>query len=176
MMVQDQYSGHIHEVPEPYGMAGLGEPVYDGLGNPVGFIGPIFDAIKNVASNIPIVGGILNNLLPGGQQAPPRPPSPMQSMFPQGFPSPFPSGMPGLSPFMQPFRPPWPMGWGRPPLPYTGLGPRRLYMRCAVWPGPRGLTPDHAANMAPLPPPGTPGAPVMPGFPGMGHRRRRRRR
>src|SRR5262249_54260096 len=60
-----------------------------------------------------------------------------------------------------PFRPPWPMGWIRPQLPYTGLGPRRLYMRCAVWPGPRGLVPAHAATMAPVPAPVPPG--VMPG-------------
>jgi hypothetical protein len=57
----------------------------------------------------------------------------------------------------QPWRPPWPQGWIRPPLPYTGLGPRRLYMRCAVWPGPRGLVPASAAQaqapvVAPVPP------------------------
>jgi hypothetical protein len=40
---------------------------------------------------------------------------------------------------------PWPAGWVHPQLPYTGLGPRRLYMRCAVWPGPKGLVPSFAA-------------------------------
>ena len=40
-----------------------------------------------------------------------------------------------------PMPPAIPTGWIRPPLPYTGLGPRRLYMRCSVWPGPRGLVP-----------------------------------
>jgi hypothetical protein len=43
------------------------------------------------------------------------------------------------------FRRPSPRGWRHPSLPYTGLGPRRLYMRCAVWPGPKGMVPAHAA-------------------------------
>ncbi|HYT56112.1 MAG TPA: hypothetical protein VEQ38_15510 [Verrucomicrobiae bacterium] len=42
----------------------------------------------------------------------------------------------------------WPLGWRRPPLPYTGLGPRRVYMRCAMWPGPKGLVPAYAAQMS----------------------------
>ncbi len=163
----------------------IGKVVYDGFGNPVGF--SPFDIIRN----IPIVGGLVSNLLPGGgaQPAPPPPPfipPPLPPMpyapgFPPGapqFPSPFP--FPGRLPT------PWPLGWSRRPLPYTGLGPRRLYMRCAVWPGPQGLVPEYAAQMMPQqqaqawqqwqpqPPPGAPGAP---GFPGAGsHRRRRFRR
>ena len=78
-------------------------------------------------------------------------------------------------PFPFPFRPrprPWPLGWVRPSLPYTGLGPNRMYMRCAVWPGPAGLVPQHAGQMQP----GMPGMPGMPGGMPGGRRRRRRRR
>jgi hypothetical protein len=83
--------------------------------------------------------------------------------------------------FLQNFqqRSPWPAGWQRAPLPYTGLGPRRLYMRCAVWPGPQGLVPGYAANMPPGALPGMPGFPGAPGMPvpgGGGRRHRRRRR
>jgi hypothetical protein len=38
-------------------------------------------------------------------------------------------------------RPPIPAGWRRPQVPYTGVQPRRAYMRCAVWRGPTGLVP-----------------------------------
>ena len=48
MMVQDQYSGYIHEVPEPQMGYGLGEVVYDGFGNAVGW-NP-FDTISDVVS------------------------------------------------------------------------------------------------------------------------------
>ena len=48
MMVQDQYSGYIHEVPEPQMGYGLGEVVYDGFGNAVGW-NP-FDTIRRVVS------------------------------------------------------------------------------------------------------------------------------
>jgi len=34
----------------------------------------------------------------------------------------------------------------RPPNPYTGLAPRRRYMRCVSWPGPPGLVPVSAAT------------------------------
>ena len=82
-----------------------------------------------------------------------------------------------------PFRStPWPQGWIRSSLPYTGFGSQRMYMRCAVWPGPAGLTPGQGM----LPQPGMPGYPGVPGMPGMppgmpgmmggGRRRRRRRR
>ena len=64
-----------------------------------------------------------------------------------------------------------------PSLPYTGLGPRRLYMRCAVWPGPQGLVPGYAANMSPGAQPGFPGSrcgmPGMPDYPGVPEFRRR---
>ena len=89
-------------------------------------------------------------------------------MFPQyPFRPPYFGGMP---------RPPMPLGWQRPSLPYTGLGPRRLYMRCAVWPGPQGLVPGYAANMPPGAQPGIPGFPGIPGPMGGGRRHHRRRR
>lgn len=72
------------------------------------------------------------------------------------------------------YRPP-PVGWVTPALPFTGAQPRRLYMRCSVWPAPAGLVPQFATQ------PGYPGAPGMPGMPGGqpgggGRRRRRGRR
>jgi hypothetical protein len=178
MIVQDQYSGALHEVPDQPSFP-VGEVAYDGLGNPVGLFGPL----RNIISNIPIVGGLVNRLLPG---------SPPGAAAPPPIPTPFSPSMnvvgPAVSSLMQQMGPsmprPWPLGWIRPQLPYTGLGPRRLYMRCAVWPGPRDLVPGYAANMPPGMRPGLPGFPGMqpglPGFPGMpmafaGRRRRRRR-
>jgi hypothetical protein len=93
----------------------------------------------------------------------------------------------------QPFRLPWllnrpwrrcdpPVGWVTPALPYTGPGPRRLYMRCSVWPGPAGLVPEAPGQWPGLPGMPAPGAPGFPGFPGAapgvpggGFRRFRRR-
>jgi hypothetical protein len=40
-----------------------------------------------------------------------------------------------------------PAGWRRPTVPYTGPRPRRVYLRCSAWPGPRGLVPVNAAAM-----------------------------
>jgi hypothetical protein len=174
MIVQDQYSGYFHEVPDQlmgydeYGQQG--EVVYDGFGNAVGFAP--FDFIKKAVSNIPIVGGLVSNLIPGGSAAPAAAP---QLPFPG---MPFSPSLSTLAPaFSSMFRPPQiPSGWMRPQLPYTGLGPRRMYMRCAVWPGPRGLVPQHAANMLPGMQPGQPGTPALPGLPGGGGRMRRRSR
>ena len=45
-----------------------------------------------------------------------------------------------------------PVGWRRPPVPYTGLRPRRVYLRCSAWPGPRGLVPVSAATATPAGP------------------------
>ena len=192
MMVQDQFSGNVHEVPDAPASYGVGGVLYDGLGNPVGW-NP-FSALRRVVS-APLnlvrsaVQGVssLTNPQAGGavfpqppyQPASPYQPSPYQT--PPGYPPPSPYGPPAYG---AP-RPP-PLGWINPPLPYTGLGPRRLYMRCAVWPGPQGLVPGYAANMPPGAQPGVPGLPGMPGMPGMpgypggpgifgGGRRRRRR-
>jgi hypothetical protein len=78
------------------------------------------------------------------------------------------------------YPPPTPAGWVRPALPFTGRQPRRMYLRCSVWPAPPGLVPQFATQP---PVPGMPGAPGVPGLPpgvppGAGFRRRgfRRRR
>ena len=196
MIVQDSQTGALHQVPDH--LSGYGEygerVVYDGLGNPVGRVAGIFDDIGKAVrgavsaipgigpavSAIPGIGPIISQLLPGGAMGPPAPPFP-QIPGPPGFPTPqgFPMGsgvpMPAAFPGLPSFRPPWPAGWVRPPLPYTGLGPRRLYMRCAVWPGPRGLVPAFAQNAPPQPPPGVPpqALPYMGG--GRRHHRRHRR-
>jgi hypothetical protein len=71
-------------------------------------------------------------------------------------------------------RPP-PVGWVTPALPFTGAQPRRLYMRCSVWPAPAGLVPQFANQPGQFP--GMPGMPGAPGAqPGRGGRRRRRGR
>jgi hypothetical protein len=186
MMVHDQLSGYVHEVPDQLMGPPLGEVIYNGLGDPVGWnpfqaIGRAVSGVGNLVRNV--VGGgagsainsalqtpfnVIRGLLPGAPGV----------MPPPGVPMPY---APGGSVYpQQPYPPPpygqqFPTGWTRPNLPYTGLGPRRMYMRCAVWPGPQGLVPGHAANM----PAGFPGAPGMPGyppFPGIGGGRRRRRR
>jgi hypothetical protein len=55
-----------------------------------------------------------------------------------------------------------PVGWITPALPFTGRQPRRLYMRCSVWPGQAGLVPIAATGPGmPVPP----GMPVTPGMP-----------
>jgi hypothetical protein len=179
MMVHDQLSGYVHEVPDTLMGPALGEVVYDGLGNPVGWnpFSAITDVVRgagNVIKNV--VGGAANalplNMIPGVGTA-------IRHLLPGGIPglTPPPAGMPAPYPApgaMYPYQPPYgtgpvPAGWQRSNLPYTGLGPRRMYMRCAVWPGPQGLVPTHAANM----PPGFPGA--TPGAYGVRRRRRHRR-
>ena len=156
--MQDPYSGYSY--PGYAETEPLGEPVYDGFGNPLGFQIPFISDIargvgRAVSGLIPGVGQAVSGLIPGVGQAvggliPGLPgipgfpggaqpqPVPAYPQFPGApFPRPFPS-----------FRRPWPLGWQRPQLPYTGLGPRRLYMRCAVWPGPRGLVPAIAQGAA----------------------------
>jgi hypothetical protein len=168
--MQDPYSGYSY--PGYAESEPLGEPVYDGFGNPLGFQIPFISDIARgvgqavsglipgvgqaVSGLIPGVGQAVSGLLPGfpgipgfpgGAQPPPAP------AFSQAFPGVQPwqisTGQANLLPRPFPsFRPPWPLGWQRPQLPYTGLGPRRLYMRCAVWPGPRGLVPAIAQGAA----------------------------
>lgn len=174
MLAQDQFTGALYEVPDGYGYGwGMGEAVdpygqapYDGLGF----------AIPGLANLIPAVGGLVGRIF-GGGRAPGAPALPGLPGIP---------GIPGIGNLLQrlggrlPFpgmpAPPIPPGWIRPASPYTGLGPRRMYMRCAVWPGPAGLVPAHAATMAPALPPG-PGVPLapIPGAPGAPMMRRRRR-
>ena len=175
MLVQDTLTGYFHEVPdgqlyepEYAEYPELGEVVYDGFGNPVGlpFLAPIAAALAPMAAKalpaiassiIPAatralpgivrgVTGAVQNIIPSAAQAitgavrtmAPAVAAGMQAGLAPRLPMP-------MAPF--PFRPPMPLGWIRPQLPYTGLGPRRLYMRCAVWPGPRGLVPAHAAQV-----------------------------
>lgn len=208
MLIHDQYSGYMQEVPDHLAGNALGEVVYDGFGNAVGW-NP-FDTIRQAVSG---VGNLVRGAVQGagnavGQAA--QMPFNMlgrgvnmlgqgvnaagqaiQGLFPgmpgqpspqPGAPYPFPTQGGPMFP-QAPYRPPmmggyprpWPLGWMRSPLPYTGLGPKRLYMRCAVWPGPQGLVPSFAANMPPGMQPGMPGFPGMPGQGGAGRRRRRRR-
>jgi hypothetical protein len=143
----------------------MGQVVYDGLGNPVG-IAPFIPAIASLASRaLPAVARAIPAVaraLPAVARAAPGVQSLVRGLLPGGIP--VQGAMRALAPIAQgalpqrqPWRPPWPQGWIRPPLPYTGLGPRRLYMRCAVWPGPRGLVPVSAAQaqvpaVAPVPP------------------------
>ena len=56
-------------------------------------------------------------------------------------------------------RPPIPAGWRRPQVPYTGVQPRRVYMRCAVWRGPTGLVPINPGQ-PPVAPAAVPAAPM----------------
>ena len=156
----------------PYGFAD-NQILYDGLGNPVGAWpfsniakavgGLVSKALPAVASFIP-GGSLISQALPAlaqgmspGSPAPAGPVPPPQALMPQvpqvpGMMPPVPGmaqgmmpGTPGFPPGM-PYARPWPHGWIRPQLPYTGLGPNRLYMRCAVWPGPNGLVPAIAAQ------------------------------
>ena len=155
--MQDPYSGYSY--PGYAESEPLGEPVYDGFGNALGFSIPgLSSIVRGVSNLIPGAAGLATSLLPGLIPGGAAAAGALQSLFP-GAPSPAPAspGAPGFpmpafpqfpgAPFPRPFpsfRRPWPLGWQRPQLPYTGLGPRRLYMRCAVWPGPRGLVPAFA--------------------------------
>jgi hypothetical protein len=136
MLVQDSQTGYFHEVPDHNvaGYGGYGQVVYDGLGNPVGIgwnpfkaVRSVVNAVRGVASNIPIVGRMVSNLIPGTPA-----PTPMPYLYPQTQPYPapqFPPNMPsvdmtnGMSPegFPYPTTPsaPWPYGGTRP------YGPRR---------------------------------------------------
>src|SRR3972149_5492945 len=86
----------------------------------------------------------------------------------------------GPSPMaMRPVGRPFPPGWIPRPHPYTGLRPRRFYMRCLAWPGPRGLVPVSAAQApaaAIAPPAAAAAAPQAAAMRLMGRRRFRRRR
>jgi hypothetical protein len=162
MLVRNAYTGALHEVPDQQ-LYEVGEPVFDGFGNPVGGIfDDIVGAVKNVVSApiqaatsllnplqalnpIGAVGNILGNIIPGLGPGHPAAPAPAS------IPPPMMAGaMPWQQGAMMPrLHQPFPLGWQHSPLPYTGLGPKRLYMRCAVWPGPAGLVPSYAATMSP---------------------------
>lgn len=184
MLYQDALTGALHEAPDgqlyesdfaeyPYQ---LGEPVFDGLGNPVGFL-PFIPKIASLASSfLPKIGGLVGNLFGGGGAPPfPSPLAALQSALPGGAPP-----IPGpMGSFMPPPPPMYgqPPGWVPRPDPYTGMRGRRMYMRCAVWPGPRALVPAMAAQMpavaAAIPAAAAAAAQTAAA---MGYRRRRRRR
>jgi hypothetical protein len=103
------------------------------------------------------------------QQAPPgvvQQFAPVAQAFQQAAPGAVQQPMPGAGedefaevPYPVPaaaFRQP-PPGWIPRPHPYTGLRPRRVYMRCLVWRGPKGLVPGQAAQTpaGTIAPPGT---------------------
>jgi hypothetical protein len=186
MLVQDTVTGNLHQVPD-YQMYQRPEglELYDGLGNPVGLFPGLIQAAKGLVSNIPIVGGLVRNLLPGGAAAFPSPAAVAQGLPPVAqAAAPFlPPPMGGLISSLFPgAAPPLPAppGWIPAPVPYTGLPPRRVYMRCSTWRGPTGLVPAFAPQMPGiLPTPLTPPVPAGP-TPGFFPRRRfgrsRRRR
>jgi eukaryotic-like serine/threonine-protein kinase len=209
MLIRDNL-GYVHEIPT--------QLVFDGLGNPVGELGDLWDIVKSVGGAIgqaipaigrvvgqalpavasaipgvgallpalaPAIGGLAQSLLPG--QAAPSPAPPPPFAVPGALP-PTPAApwmqppTPGLPPWMQappgaPVGPPfgaWPPGWVQPPIPYTGLQPRRLYLRCSTWHGPGGLVPTYAAQAQPgaAPTPLAPGATPPGTFPGWTPHRR----
>src|SRR5262245_19286632 len=145
MIVQDNQTGALHEVPDQLsGYGDYGEVVYDGLGNPVGRLSGIFDTIGNlvgsvakavpglapaIGSLVPGVGamGLLSNLLPGSAPAPAAPPGFPPIPVPQvpGAPA-FPMA-PGV-----PFRTPCQTGLVLSSLTYTGIGQQCLFMRCDI--------------------------------------------
>jgi hypothetical protein len=164
MFAQDPVTGQLYDVPDyhPYGMGYAQAPLilYDGLGNPVG---GIWDTITSAAKAlVPAVASAIPGIGPAIAAAAPLvssllSPSAPRPPMPAAAPAPMPPAMPPVPagafqtamPYPPPFPAPMPPGWMQPTLPYTGLQPRRFYMRCAAWPGPRGLVPSAAASMAP---------------------------
>jgi hypothetical protein len=172
--VPDQLSGYgDYGAGDQIVYDGLGNPVgrlsgiFDDIGKAVG---SVVSAIPQAVASIPsavasqvtgggplgllsqVAGGgplgVLGRLFGGGTPAPGVTPLPVpapafaSALRPAaGWPMPLNQPAP---PYWRPPTP-WPTGWVRPQLPYTGLGPKRLYMRCAVWPGPKGLVPSFAA-------------------------------
>ena len=180
MLVQDTLTGALHEVPEVAGYGYYGEPaetmgeVYDGFGNPRRFPAVPCAARRQglpgyrtccpgSPRRFPVSGNsstdsclVAERLLPRRPCKPCRLRRAFLQAFRRGFPGlPGLPGVPGAPGFpgmgFQPQIPgQLPPGWMRPPVPYTGLAPRRRYMRCVSWPGPPGLVPTSAA-MTPQP-------------------------
>jgi hypothetical protein len=205
MLYEDPVTGALHEIPESqvgWGLAedpyGMGEVVYDGLGNPLGFsfrkaFGRLIKkAAPFATSMLGPYGQIINRALPIVRQAlaptaqalrqqalqqlsgfGEAPAAAMTPVAMQHVPmSVAPVAAPGM--VRVPHR--LPPGWARPSIPYTGHRGRRVYLRCAAWPGPRGLVPTIAAQAPAVP---TQGRPViMPAAPATARRRfvHRRRR
>ena len=76
----------------------------------------------------------------GEEEAPP--PGPEAAEPPPMEPSPAAAPPMGPPPVLRRVAPP--VGWITPALPFTGRQPRRLYLRCSVWPGQAGLVPIAA--------------------------------
>ncbi|HXW06497.1 MAG TPA: hypothetical protein VD833_14770 [Vicinamibacterales bacterium] len=177
MLVQDGLTGYLHEVPDP--QLYEYDEVYDNLGSPVG----LFPAI---AAALPALAPALGKILPGVARAiAPAASNLIRSALPAvagaaagpaagfvrqalpavaGAAAPLAAGLVG-SLAARPGYPPPPMGplpvpagWTRPPAPYAGLRPRRVYLRCGLWPGEPGLVPIFAAN---TPPPAVTPAPAV---------------
>ena len=145
-------------------------PALPAIGQAIGQALPAVGSMLTAPLTAPFAGplqaisGLVGGLLPH----PAMPPAPG---FPMAPPPPAMAYQPGFQvpppgPYPHPFPPrtPWPTGWIQAPLPYTGLGPKRVYMRCAVWPGDAGLVPEFAAHAQPAGPvaPGLPGGPAAP--------------
>lgn len=156
MLYQDTLTGMLHEVPDGqvYGFAedpyGMGE-VYDGLGHPLGW-GFLKKFVKRAmpfaTAALGPYGQIINRALPIVRQAlGPTAPQLSEAPMPAAVAPVGPAVAAGIAPMGQRL----PVGWRRPPVPYTGPRPRRVYLRCSAWPGPRGLVPVNAAA---APPPG----------------------
>ena len=162
---------YLGEVPD-YQLYESDPVVYDGFGSPMGFafLAPLASALAPMAAKA--LPGIASKIIPGAAQALPgilrgitgaassllpaaarAASGAVQAIAPVAAGAVQNALAPttGLMPFRPPvsFPAPMPPNWVRPPVPYTGLQPRRFYMRCAAWPGPRGLVPATAATMAP---------------------------
>jgi hypothetical protein len=144
MLVQDSQTGYFHEVPDHH-VAGYGQVLYDGLGNPVGIgwnpfsvVSKVVNAVRGVASAIPTVGRMVGNMITGAS-------APTPTQYPYSYPYSYPyqqtqpyqapqdpPNMPGadmansMSPegYPSPTTPmsPWPYGQG-------GAWRRRRYWR-----------------------------------------------
>ena len=175
----------LHEVPDsqvngwglaedPYGEAQM---VYDGLGNPLGW-GFLKKLVKRAmpfaTSMMGPYGQILKHALPVVTKALQPTAKAMRQQAIQQL-----SGVPVALPPAAPISPmaarPLPAGWRRPPVPYTGPRPRRVYLRCSAWPGPRGLVPVNVGPAGPMTTPQPPTV-VAPQVAARAYRGRGRRR
>ena len=190
MLYEDPVTGALHEIPdgqvsgwglaeEPYGM---GEVVFDGLGNPLGFsfrkaFGTLVKkAAPFATSMLGPYGQIINRALPIVRQALRPTAQALRQQALQQMRNGFAEAPAAVAPMamqrmampaaarMAPVARRLPPGWIRPAVPYAGPRGRRLYLRCAAWPGPRGLVPVNAAQTpaAPVPAPGVVMAPAAP--------------
>ena len=175
MLAQHPWTGQLYDVPD-----------YPGLAGGYGF-GPLAALIPSIASAIPAVGNLVSGLFRPPTPSPPAAPGMLPPLpFPPlpGLPSPsalLPQMLNAFAPGMLP--PPIPSGYMPPPYPGAAPPRRRMYMRCAMWPGPPGLVPTAAMSPTPVtvvppPPPGMPPFPptLVPGGGGFSRRGRGRRR